>query len=72
MPLDDVRAVRRTLPVRVYRLGREPNDDLSAVTTPEERLTIVAVLTRRMWQLTGRETPSYRREDMPGQVIRPA
>lgn len=71
MSPDDVRAVRRILPVRVYPLGREPNNDLSAVTTPEERLAMVAMLTRRMWQLTGRETPAYRREAMPVRVVRP-
>jgi len=30
---------RGTWPVRLYRLGEEPLDDRSAVTTPEERST---------------------------------
>jgi hypothetical protein len=46
------------MPVRVYRLGREPGDDLSAVSTPEQRLAMVAELSRRMWELTGRPVPS--------------
>ena len=66
----DRAAVRQTWPVRVYRLGEEPGDDLSAVTTPEQRLEMVAVLTQRMWELTGHPAPSYRREEMPGRVIR--
>ncbi len=56
---------------RVYRLGEEPGDDLSALTTPEQRLEMVAVLTRRMWELTGRPVPSYERAAMPGRVRRP-
>ncbi|MGI8519088.1 MAG: hypothetical protein ACR2MC_00505 [Actinomycetota bacterium] len=63
---------RRAWPVRVYRLGDEPGDDLSAVSTPEERLAMVAELSRRMWELTGRPVPSYSRAAMPGRVLRPA
>ena len=58
--------------VRVYRLGREPGDDLSAVSTPEQRLAMVAELSRRMWELTGRPVPSYPRAAMPGRVLRRA
>jgi hypothetical protein len=57
---------------RVYRLGEEPGDDLSALTTPEQRLAMVTVLSRRMWELTGRPVPSYERASMPGRVLRPA
>ncbi len=61
---------RRSWPIRVYRLGDEPGDDLSAVSTPEERLAMVAELSRRMWELTGRAVPSYPRSAMPGRVLR--
>ncbi|MEO6057525.1 MAG: hypothetical protein ABIQ49_11855 [Gemmatimonadales bacterium] len=57
---------------RVYRLGEEPGDDLSAHSTPEQRLAMVTVLTRRMWMLTGRPMPSYTRAAMPGRVLRSA
>src|SRR5581483_7518425 len=50
---------------RVYRLGSEPGDDLSACTTPEERVAMVAILSRRMWELTGRPVPTYSRREMP-------
>ena len=63
---------RRHWIARVYRLGEEPGDDLSALSTPEQRLTMVAVLTRRMWELTGQPVPSYERAAMPGRVLRPA
>jgi len=71
MPSSDPRAVRRTLAVRVFRLDDEPGDDLSAITTPEQRLEMVAALSRRMWELTGRPFPSYACADVPGRVIRP-
>jgi hypothetical protein len=50
---------------RVYRLGEEPTDDLSASTTPEERLAMVWELTARAWTLTARPVPSYERHHMP-------
>ena len=57
---------------RIYRLGEEPGDDLSSLSTPEERLTMLGELSRRMWALTGRPVPSYARSSMPGRVVRPA
>lgn len=69
------RAIRRrnTWQARVYRLGEEPpSDDLSAVTTAEQRLEMVWDLTARLWELTGRSFPSYTRAAMPGRVIRPS
>ncbi|MGH7579666.1 MAG: hypothetical protein ACREM9_05800 [Gemmatimonadales bacterium] len=59
------------MPARVYRLGQEPGDDLSACSTPEQRLEMVSKLSRRMWELTGRPVPSYPRSAMPGRVYRP-
>ncbi|MDX2194325.1 MAG: hypothetical protein NW201_13300 [Gemmatimonadales bacterium] len=63
---------RGTLPVRIFRLGAEPRDDLTAVTTPEERLEMVLTHSRSMWELTGRPFPSYTRATMPVRIIRPA
>jgi len=56
--------------VRVYRLGEEPSDDLSAESTAEEMLAMVVELSRRLWELTGRPVPVYSRSDMPGRVVR--
>lgn len=61
---------RRDWPVSVHRLGEEPGDDLSATTTPEERLAMVWPLTLEAWRLTGRELPSYERSAMPVRVVR--
>lgn len=65
--------VRRSRgPVRVFRLGEEPGDDLSADTTPEERIELVWELTLRMWELGGGTAPSIPRERLPVRIIRPA
>ena len=66
----DRRAARRQMSVKVYRMGEEPGDDLSASTTAAERLAMVEELSKRMWALTGRATPSYSRSQMPIRVIR--
>ena len=65
-------AARRHWPVRVYRLGEEPRDDLTAVTTAEQRFEMVRELTVWCWELGGRGFPSYARAGMPVRVIRPA
>ncbi len=58
-------------PVRVFRLGEEPGDDLSATTTPGQRLEMVWTLRDRMWELTGRPIPTYSRSEMPIKIIKP-
>lgn len=55
---------------RVYHLGEEPIENLSAITTAEQRLAMVGELTARMWALTGRPLPSYDRREMPVAVVR--
>lgn len=67
---DDRRADRRSWPVRVFRLGREPGDDLSASTSPEERLAMMWPLALDAWALAGLPLPEYPRKEMPGRVIR--
>jgi len=58
--------------VRILRQGEEPGDDLSASTTPEERIELVWELSRRMWDLTGRPVPRPTRDQLPVRLIRPA
>lgn len=57
-------------PVHVYRLGEEPGEDLSATTTLTERLEMMWILRDRMWELTGRPVPSYRRSEIPIRLVR--
>ena len=61
---------RASWPVRRFRLGEEPPDDLSASTSPEERLALVDTLTREAWALTGRPLPDYRREEAPVRLLK--
>jgi hypothetical protein len=53
---------RRDWPVRRFRLGEEPRDDLSLTTTPEERLQTLSV---EAWILSGLPLPSCARDEMP-------
>jgi hypothetical protein len=64
--------IPRMPPVRVFRLGSEPGDDLSRQSTAAERVEMVATLSQRMWDLTGRAVPAYARERMPVRVLRGA
>ncbi len=61
---------RRSWPVRTFRLGAEPGDDLSAFTTPEERLAMMWPLALEAWELTGRPVPAYAREETPVRCFR--
>lgn len=67
---DDRRRARAHLPGRVLRLGEEPLTDDRDPTTVDERLALVAQLTRELWAFTGQPIPDYTRENMPGKVIR--
>lgn len=59
-------------PVRVHRLGEDPRDDLTDITTPAERMAMVWELTARAWMLTGVALPEYSRHETPIRVLRPA
>lgn len=56
---------RGSWPVHVYRLGAEASDDLSATTTPEERLAMMEPLALEAFALAGRSCPAYRRAESP-------
>lgn len=66
------RSARAAWPVRVFRLGDEPPDDLSDRTTPEERLAMMWPLAVSAWTASGRPLPEYPRHRMPVRVIRGA
>lgn len=57
-------------PIRIFRLGEEPGDDLSDTTTPGQRLEMVWTLRDRMWELTGQPIPTYSRSEIPIKIIR--
>ncbi len=64
------RSARAHRPGRVLRLGEEPLTDDRDPTTVDERLALVAQLTRELWAFTRQPIPDYTRENMPGKVIR--
>jgi hypothetical protein len=57
--------MRSSWPVRVFSLGAEPGDDLSATTTAEERLAMVEVLSHEAFALAGLPEPGYARGETP-------
>ena len=65
------RAQRAQWPVARFRLGDEPPDDLSAVTTPVERIAMMWTLAESAWRLAGRPLPTYDRRNIPARLFRP-
>jgi len=57
--------------VRRYTAGHEPSDDLSADTTPEERLAMMWPLAVEAWRLSGRPLPDYDRAHIPARLFQP-
>lgn len=62
-------AARGSWPIRVYRLGFEPGDDLSATTTAAERLAMVWPLTLEAWAVAGKPLPAYSRGETPIRIV---
>jgi len=54
---------------RLFPLGSKTDDDLSSCTTPADRLSLVADLSREAWALSKREMPAYARSELPVTVI---
>jgi hypothetical protein len=66
-----VSGARSDWPIRRYRLGREPSDDVSDVTTAEERLQMMWRMACEGWTLAGRALPAYRPSARPSRPYRP-
>jgi hypothetical protein len=62
--------VAPTEQARILRLEDDADDDLSASTTVQERVAMVAILSRRMWEISGRPWPSYARSEIPIAIVR--
>jgi hypothetical protein len=58
-------ASRRAWPIRKYRLGEKPSDDLSDSTTPAQRLEMMWPLALEAWSLAGGPLPGYARHEAP-------
>ena len=59
---------RKQMTARVVRLDSDDAGDARVAGTPTERLSILADLSRRMWELTQRPLPAYTRKTMPVKV----
>jgi len=66
------RARRTSWPVRVFRLGAEPGDDLSDSTTAEERLEMMWPLALEAYTFAGNPLPNYTRAETPVRSYRRA
>ena len=64
------RAERAAWPITRHRLGEEPSDDLSAVTTPVQRVAMMWGLAVSAWQIAGRPLPTYDRRALPARLFR--
>jgi hypothetical protein len=56
---------RRDMTARVVPLRSHEAGDARVGGTMEERLALLAEISRRAWALTGKPTPSYTRGTMP-------
>ena len=65
------RAERARWPIVRHQLGDEPLDDLSAVTTPVERIAMMWTLAESAWKVAGRSLPTYDRRNLPARLFRP-
>jgi hypothetical protein len=65
------RAERARWPITRFRLGDEPGDDLSSVTTPVQRVAMMRILAESAWKLAGLPLPDYDRARIPARLFRP-
>jgi hypothetical protein len=54
-----------------FRLGEEPADDLSEVTSQAERIAMMWPLALAAWKVAGRTLPTYDRSSLPARLFRP-
>ncbi len=65
------RAARAQWPIARFRVGEEPPDDLSELTTPVERIAMMWFLAETAWKMAGRPWPRYERRSIPTRLFRP-
>ena len=58
-------AERSSWPVKKYRLGAEPSEDLGATTTVKERLAMVEALSAEAFALSGHKEGKTPRSEWP-------
>lgn len=62
-------ANRSSLQAKIFPLGQEPGDDLSASTTAAERLAMLWALSQEAWAFAGFTMPAYGRHEIPIKIV---
>lgn len=57
-------------PIRKVAMRDEELTDPRITSSVDERLAMVATLTRQQWAFAGLEVPTYTRAEMPGRMVR--
>ena len=68
---EERRAERGHWPIVRRALNDDPSDDLSAETTPVERIAMMWTLAESAWKLAGLPLPTYDRRSIPARLFRP-
>jgi len=68
---EERRAARAHWPIVRRALSDDPSDDLSAGTTPAERIATMWTLAESAWKVAGRPRPTYDRRSIPARLFRP-
>jgi hypothetical protein len=68
---DERRAARAHWPIVRRALSDDPSDDLSAETTPVERIAMMWTLAESAWKVAGLPLPTYDRRSIPARLFRP-
>jgi len=69
-PSESLLRARASWPICIVSLGRGSEDDLSASTSPAQRLAVMWALAKEAWALMGRPVPDYDRAHAPVRVVR--
>ncbi|MBI2203656.1 MAG: hypothetical protein HYU41_07395 [Candidatus Rokubacteria bacterium] len=69
-PTDKKAADRAHWPIAQFPLGEEPDDDVSAHTTPAERIAMMWPLAESAWKVARRPLPTYDRRVIPARLFR--
>ena len=68
---EERRAERAHWPIVRRALNDDPSDDLSAETTPVERIAMMWTLAESAWKVAGLPLPTYDRGSIPARLFRP-
>jgi len=68
---EERRAARAHWPIVRRALSDDPSDDLSAETTPAERIAMMWMLAESAWKVAARPLPTYDRRSIPARLFRP-